>query len=278
MRTVPTWFIPSFYGDIKLEADGDDRTIVIATDTTIEERKALETVAVKAHKKRWIETPEIRASGGTLVAAPIDKVAGMLSRALKPGRKVVSAVLFKDGTMEEVRTAPSSSQPYREPAAPAVKDPAVATSVAAPVIGCPAPDFGAAQLRARAVLLAFLDPDQAEDFQRHNRFISVGATTGHRYMITSRNARDELAQWQRSLYDLDEDRALCVHDWSVPAAEEMLALHVCLRLPGWEHFVRDIPEHGDLPNHVQSLLGPRDQIAYDGNGGIYVCTPDEDLV
>lgn len=36
----------------------------------------------------------------------------------------------------------------------------------------------------------------------------------------------------------DEGVAYCVHDWSVPAAEEMLAIHLLLKLPGYEGELR----------------------------------------
>ena len=39
-------------------------------------------------------------------------------------------------------------------------------------------------------------------------------------------------------------RAFCVHDWTVPASEEMLALHLFLTMPGREHYLRDIPDTG----------------------------------
>ena len=86
--------------------------------------------------------------------------------------------------------------------------------------------------------LKALSPDQLADFARYNRFVSVGADTGHRYMVTSRQCTDGLLSFQRTLYDLDEERPLCVHDWSVPAAEEMLALHMMLGLPRWESYLR----------------------------------------
>jgi hypothetical protein len=114
--------------------------------------------------------------------------------------------------------------------------------------------------------------------------VSIGHETGHRYLVTSRNARGRLAKTDgRSLYDLDEPRwsarilrrldavgalvdvapdanihharvdvrscagrAFCVHDWTVPASEEMLALHLFLTMPGREHYLRDIPDTGDL--------------------------------
>jgi hypothetical protein len=88
--------------------------------------------------------------------------------------------------------------------------------------------------------MAFLDDDQAEDFEDRNAFVSIGVETGHRYMVTSRHARDQLATWRRQLYDLDEGRPYCVHDYAVPAAEEMLALHLLLQIPGRESYLRHL--------------------------------------
>ncbi len=198
-----------------------------------------------ASKRRWLPTSKEptplfsneRALKTTL-EAPIEKVAKLLAKLLKPQRKVISAVQFKNGKIEEIfddeaDPAPTTiaDHPYREPAI-------AATTVAAPTRGCPAPDFGTAELKARGVLATFLSKDQLDDFARYNRFVTTGADTGHRYMVTSRQATDALASYQRTLYDLDEDRPLCVHDWSVPPAEEMLSLHVLLALPDWERFLR----------------------------------------
>jgi hypothetical protein len=66
-------------------------------------------------------------------------------------------------------------------------------------------------------------------------------------MVTSRHARDQLATYHRSLYDLDDKVPLCVHDWDVPAPEEMLAIHVLLSLPGWELYMRRLEgEDGEV--------------------------------
>jgi uncharacterized membrane protein YqhA len=43
-----------------------------------------------------------------------------------------------------------------------------------------------------------------------------------------------------------------VHDWSVPAAEEMLGLLVMVSLPGKESFVRFLPDDGQ--EHPELLL------------------------
>ena len=120
--------------------------------------------------------------------------------------------------------------------------PVVAATVARPVLGCPAPDFDDAEVRATRVLSRFLDDDQLADFRAHQQFVVVGADTGHRYILTSRHCRSRLAERTRTLYDLDENIPLCVHDWEVPAAEELLGLLLHLQIPGSETYVRRIPD------------------------------------
>ena len=240
-------YIPSFYGDVRLEKLDEHSCRLITEKVTDLEKKALELLLRQASKKGWLISPSgALFSSGTLkteLSAPIDKVAKQLARTLKPTRKIVTAVRFSNGQMEEIvepegfPTASASSVANVKPV-DEKPEPVAAASVAAPVRGCPSPEFEAAEIKARGVLAAFLDPDQFADFRRHNRFVSQGAVTGHHYMITSRQAKDSLARFQRTLYDLDEDRPLCVHDWSVPAAEEMLSLHLLVRLPGWELYLR----------------------------------------
>lgn len=258
---IPHWYIPSFYGDVRLEAVGKSQCRVIAEKTTEREREALKTLAEVASKRRWLPTSKVPLFSDlgilkTTLGAPIDKVAKQLAKLLKPNRKIISAVQFKDGGIEEIYDDEDPEDPPKveEPAKPAV----AAASVAAPTRGCPAPDFGSAELKARGVLATFLSKDQIDDFTRYNRFVTTGADTGHQYMVTSRQATDALSRYQRTLYDLDEDRPLCVHDWSVPPAEEMLALHVLLKLPDWERFLRsedhDIELAPDLwPMHAGIL-------------------------
>jgi hypothetical protein len=264
--TAPVWYHPSFYGDIRLEAmatSGKQKMCRLVAEKLSEtEKLALRQLDQMARKKGWLTyQATLINSTATVIEAPIEKVAKALASFMKPGRKTVSAVKFTDGKMEEVVEAdlpaePAMKQvpgnPYRagpvtalavrheEEAVPAtiVPTPVAAVTVAAPVLGCPAPDFRSAELKARAVLSVFLTDEQREDFGRHNRFITTGSTTGHRYVITSRHARDELSKYQRTLFDLDDRLPYCVHDWSVPAAEEMLALHVLLQLPGYEGYLR----------------------------------------
>lgn len=288
------WLIPSFFGDIRLVRTGPKTCKMLVEQATPEEARALSTFAPIALKKKWVDPEALQEFAGTFVtgktfgpltelAAPIEEVQRLIAKALKPGKKLVSAVKFSNGKLEETHEAifptrvPSGSSaapsPQTVPATSTGADsapptstpvgstesskaentagsaleakkpkPEKGTTVAAPTRGCPPPNFSPARLRAREVLTAFLTPEQREDFERHNRFITVGATTGHRYMITSRHATDTLRDVQRTLFDLDEQIPLCVHDWDVPPEEEMHALNILIQLPGWERYCRHLNE------------------------------------
>jgi len=210
------WMIPSFFGDIRVVSTSPTTCKVLVEQATEQEQQALKTLHKEALKKKWLEPTTTDFGAVTELHAPIEKVSKLIAKALKPGKRLVSAVKFANGKMEEVTeatfklTATSNAKPptTRSEAGETTSrstptpEPAVATTVAAPVRGCPAPDFSPARLRAREVLSAFLTPEQREDFERYDRFVAVGRTTGHRYMITSRHAKDSLASYQRTLFDL----------------------------------------------------------------------------
>lgn len=237
------WFVPSHWGDIRLEpADDGKACIVIADKLTDGEKRALAALEAQAHKKQWLIASAAITEGMTRIEAPMDKVAKMITKALKPDRKLISAIVFSDGTMmqHEARQTTEAAVPDKVlPPKSGTKKPKAGTTVGAPTRGCPAPDFEIAELKAQRVLESFLVPSQIEDFRRHNRFVSIGHS-GRRYMVTSRHARDLKALYHRSLYDLEDQVPLCVHDWDVPAPEEMLAIHVLLQLPGWEPYLRKL--------------------------------------
>lgn len=202
------------------------------------------------------------------LTAPIGDVEAVLSRALNPkGRKLFSAVKFSNGEIEKIYgstpSEPAKPDSYRinakavgddpPPKDEKKKEPEAAATVKEPVIGCPVPEFPEADVRASRALEAFLDPRQLAEYRRHGAFVTVGRDTGHRYLVRNREAPMRLKHEQlkghglvaggsfNGLYDLDECRALCVHDWDVPPPEEMLALHLCLSLPGFERHVRMLP-------------------------------------
>jgi hypothetical protein len=291
MQQSLTWYLPTMFGDVRLESRGKDKTMVLSADLSPTEKVAIETLARTGSNswfRKWLHRRDFEKAmaaysagrGLTLeIDAPIEQVQAVLARVLKPGRRLLSVAMTDKGIEEiwrsDAEVIPSKdATPYRgsdppkkteEPAVEAAEEPKAelappiddkpapapekakgATTVAQPVRGCPAPDFAnSPDARANRVLEAFLLPEQREDWRRHGAFVTRGMDSGHRYMLTSRDARTPLAQYARSVFDLDERQAYCVHDWDVPAAEELLALHAFLSVPGGERYMRLIP--GELP-------------------------------
>lgn len=255
-----TWFLPSMYGDIKL-----DKLSASSTQLTLTGLSPTEKIAVRSLFERATNPGALRtiwASADRVASidldspkeqivtldAPISKVQDFLQKQLKPHRKQISAVRFTSGRIEQISEATLQTIDAPVEETPKKEKPKAAVTVAQPVLGCPAPDFDDVEVRATRVLKTFLTPQQIEDFERRQQFVVVGADTGHRYLITSRNSKHGLSQHKsfRSLYDMDERTALCVHDWEVPAAEELLGLFVHVSLPGLEQYVRSIPDRDRL--------------------------------
>lgn len=273
-----TWYLPSMYGDIKLNRVTSEVTKLTLTGLSPTEKMAVKALFQKAVKpggfqKAWttaatLEEVDLGSLGEQTVDlnAPMSKVQDFLQKQLKPHRKQISAVRFTNGKLEELSEAtlqmidsPNASEASSPPPAVVASaalvepkkekpepKPKVAVTVAQPVLGCPAPEFDEVDLRANRVLSAFLDPGQVEDFNRYQQFVATGADTGHRYMLSSRSCKRALSKHSsfRSLFDLDDATALCVHDWEVPEGEELLGLLVHISLPGLERYVRGMPAGG----------------------------------
>jgi len=250
------WYMPSMYGDIRLERVSAETTRVVLNGLSPTERDAMRALLKRATqdgpiRKAWLqETPSLDLDSmekqEISLSAPISTIQFFLQKSLKPHRKQVSAVLFTNGRVEQVTEATLQTIDSPKEISPSEK-PKTAVTVAQPTLGCPAPDFIDVEIRATRVLKAFLSAEQIADFERRQQFIAVGADTGHRYLLTSRHSKHALGTTSfRSLYDVDEQRAFCVHDWEVPASEELLGLFVHLSLPGLERYVRNVPDRDGL--------------------------------
>src|SRR5579883_855184 len=240
LNRVP-WYLPSLYGDIRLTAQGP-QTQIEYENLTPTERDALLAVG----KKFDFSLPTELTSGSVLVMKPIVKVESAISKAMKRDRKLLSAVTFKGGRIEELHRTGGPEELATTAVVPATAalPPVAAVTVAQPTIGCPLPEFERADVLATRVLKTFLTPEQLADFERTQSFLVTGGDTGRLYILTSRQASPErLARvGGRSVFDVEEGRPICVHDWVVPAAEELLELKLFLELPGHESYVRTLPE------------------------------------
>lgn len=239
------WYVPTFHGDIALERSPSDGDLVLVKVEKLvpSEIEALKKLRTRALKKGWVWDSAVSFPEPTAeLTATIELRAGMqdvvdaLTAALKPDRTQLSVVRFQNGKMEQVTDAN-----YEK----ALATGTAAATVATPTQGCPLPDFVQQEIRARRVLAAFLTDEQLADFRKHQAFMSIGADSGHRYLCISRHASRESASF-RSLFDVEEQRAYCIHDWTVPAAEELLGLHLHLQVPGMETYMRGVPADAQL--------------------------------
>jgi hypothetical protein len=254
------WLIPSYHGDIRLEKEGPEKTLLRAYELTAGEEKAMEALRSRAVstklRRKWAKDSDFlpltnaayRSTDGVTIHldAKIEDVQKVITKAMKPDRKLLTAVRFTDGKVEEVHSikTPEGSRAIIVDVKPEKPQPAVATTVARPVNGCPMPDFPQADVRASRVLESFLTPDQISDYRTTGAFITVGADSGHRYMVCNRERPNFMKKHLggRQLWDMEEKRAICVHDWSVPPPEEMLAIHLCLSLPEHEAELLSLPD------------------------------------
>ena len=276
------WYLPTIHGDIRLEREGPKLTLLRAFELTTQEQHAMGALRTRALSTKWGRKPWAEekdflpvshatyrtTEGLTLhLRAPIEDVQEALAKGLKPQRKLITAVRFTDGHIEEAFSTKDSEDGQAKVIALPVPEkpelekywedlrPEKAATVAAPVVGCPMPAFAEAEVRASHVLEQFLNDEQIEDYRKHGCFVTTGHDSGRRYMVIHRERPAMIKRYGgRQLFDLEQDYPLCIHDWEVPPAEEMLALHLLLQLPGKEHYIRHLPEINE-GHHVQQQQG-----------------------
>src|SRR5277367_3424898 len=124
VQSPSVWLIPSFHGDIKLESLKPGVTTLHAYELTAWEEKAMEVLRSRAlshglFKAAWCTEESFQPLTNSLyrtrdgitieLAAKINDVEKVLSKALRPERQLVKAMRFSDGKITEIDT-------YRTPA------------------------------------------------------------------------------------------------------------------------------------------------------------------
>jgi hypothetical protein len=261
------WFIPSWYGDIRLRVIDDAHTRVEVTKLTHAELAALHALKKRslqsgvfrrawATEKAWSSMPSEAFAAGrptthhVNLKAPIGKIESFLTRQLRGKSDTVSVMITDKGSLYEIKAedkeVDTNVLPFRRLAAGPEEEeqPKAATTVRKPAIGCPAPNFEDTLIRATEVLKTFLTPEQVEDYERHQKFVTLGGATGRRYLLTSRHALSSKCSHGRTVHDVDNNRDLCVHDWGIPAPEELLTMHLMLSLPEYEGYIHGLGDDG----------------------------------
>ncbi len=189
----------------------------------------------KARKKKWVKELEgVSLKGKTVLT--VDATIVEAGRLLL-GRKGRKSKL--DGLLTVVRSIDGAIQSEHEPEASeralAKTDADKAVTTRRPTLCCPYPVEGP-DVRASEVLAAFCTPSQWEEWERFGRLHCHGNLSGHRYRIAHRHS--ELAREQGKVgWDETDDIVVHCYDWSVPPAEEALAIK--LALEHREHWIRN---------------------------------------
>ncbi len=233
------WYLPSWNGDVRIEAVGESQSKVVVIDPTPAELLALDRLEVLFAKKTWLKDAWL-ASGTklwtqgtayktgarqeTILHAPLSKVAPVVVKALKAGKQTLTAVVLKDGRVETVE---GTDQVKLEPlAAKAETEGKAAATVKRPTPCCP-DCYVDACAPATEVLLDFLSPEEHEDWAKHRAIVVEGGITGNRYLISHRHGL-YAARNGRICYDLDDQVVVHFHDQRVPPEEEVLAAKLIL--------------------------------------------------
>lgn len=231
------WFVPSHGGDFRLEAEGEDGSILTIEKATLVEQKLILGFLRLAEKKGWFRlgpsivtgdiTPSKWGEGTTVLSlkAPVTKLGPILVRATKPHRTTLTAVKFADGKVETVTSAePGALERIAEKADKAMAK--AAASVSRPTPSCPQCTIGEVA-PAGEVLREFLTPEQHADWAEERAIIVEGGITGFHYLLAHRNT-PLAARIGRICYDLDNRHVVHFHNRMLPPEEEVLAAKLIL--------------------------------------------------
>lgn len=189
----------------------------------------------KARRKGWIREVEgICLEGESVLEIDASIVAAGRLLLSRRGR-----VTKLDGLLTVVRSTAGELQAEHEPEAAdealSRPDADVAVTTRRPTLCCPCPVPGP-EARASEVLASFCTPSQWEEWCRRGVLHCHGNLSGHRYRVAHRHSA-LACQQGKSAWDETDDRVVHCYDWSVPPAEEALAIKLVLEHR--EHWIRN---------------------------------------
>jgi hypothetical protein len=214
-------YIPSAFGDMKLERVDDKKTKLVTGKLSPLEEKACRELLVKYSVKDdpnpW--TPSVKEFEDKTfdLSCKIEKARDFVVKHLRPTGKLLTA--FKLSAEAEVQEAPDGKVPE------AAK---VAVTTEVPKRGCPMSLIEEREVKATEVLRIFLSPTQLADFEEQGACGVVGGDTGTHYMVAHRYSRVAIRE-HGLVKNLDTGVPVCSELTLLPPAEEMLALVLALQ-------------------------------------------------
>lgn len=228
----------SHFGDIEI-IPGDDplATMVRRSRLTPTEKEAL----TRLFQIWSVQAPLDSAQGMTKLPVALSLVAHTLGATLFPGKTLITAVKWADGTVavskapnwwrrllgvkdEELHRGHPWVKQTGETKPPHLPEPPqAAVQVTMPRTGCPMPTATELkEIKAAAVVRKFLTPVQQRDFDNERAFVAVGNWTGNLYRLTSR--WNPACERLGVLRDMSFDQRVCASNLDVPPSEEIPAM------------------------------------------------------
>jgi hypothetical protein len=217
--------VPSWNGDFRL-TPGDDKAMskLLIMAPTPHEMQLLARFMTEARKKKWtkekLAKDEVIDTRTIVLGAPLTKVGPALVKITKPADRTLTAISFKNGTLEVAETGAIETIVAK------ADSESKAVSVARPTPCCPSCVPGSVE-PASDVLLSFLTDQEHADWSKHRAIMVTGGRSGHRYLIAHRHSRTAVLN-KKICYDVDDRCVLHFHDWTVPPEEEVLATKLIL--------------------------------------------------
>jgi len=218
------WYIPSWCGDFRLEAAGDDRCLLKVEDPIPAEVEQLGAFLVKARKKGWVPNIAGIADKGksTLeIGAPVDRAGRVLLGRKRPRKGILTVIKAERGGLVAVKGDGEELE-----IAVARPEATEAATVRRPTLCCPYATPGP-DLRASQVLRSFCTTEQWQSWLNVGFLYCYGNLSGRRYLVAHRH-HPLAIQNKYIVWDTDGDHVVHCWDWSVPPPEEVLAVKLAL--------------------------------------------------